>query len=290
MTFYDYVIRPFVEHDFMRRALVASLVLSLSAAPLGVFLLLRRMSLVGDSIAHGMMPGVAIAFILYGASIVPMTIGGLAVGLLIALGSGVISRFTSLREDASMATLYLISLALGVLLLQLHGSDEEVLHVLFGDVLEVSKASLVSIGVTATATLLGLSLFWRAIVAECMDPQYLSSVSAIGPIAHAIFLVLLVLNLVAGFFALGTVLGIGLMTLPAAAAKFWKRDVEAMCLVAIAIAMVSSVFGLLIAKHSGAPSGPAIVLVAGAIYLASMLAGPLGALKLRQANRKHFVR
>lgn len=116
---YDLLINPFVEFGFMRRALVGALLLSLSACPVGVFLTLRRMSLVGDAMSHAVLPGAAIGFLLYGLEIIPMTIGGMVAGLVVALGAGIVSRLTVQKEDASMAAFYLISLALGVLIVSL---------------------------------------------------------------------------------------------------------------------------------------------------------------------------
>src|SRR5262245_13113492 len=110
---YDVFIAPFTEFEFMRRALVGSIALAIAGAPLGVFLILRRMSLMGDAMAHAILPGAACGYLVAGLSLGPMTIGGLTAGLLVALGSGAVARFTLLREDASLAAFYLISLALG---------------------------------------------------------------------------------------------------------------------------------------------------------------------------------
>ena len=143
--------------------------------------------------------------------------------------SGAVSRSTIQKEDASLAAFYLISLALGVLLVSLKGSSVDLMHVLFGTVLALNDQALYLIGGIATVTLVALALIWRALVAECMDPVFLRSVSRAGPFVHLVFLVLVVLNLVGGFEALGTLLAVGLMMLPAAAARFWARRLETMC-------------------------------------------------------------
>ncbi|MGO4834475.1 metal ABC transporter permease, partial [Rhizobiaceae sp. 2RAB30] len=124
---FDFLIAPFVEFSFMQRALAGSLLLSLSSCPVGVFLMLRRMSLTGDAMAHAILPGAAAGFLLYGLQIVPMTIGGLIAGVIVALGAGAVSRFTVQKEDASMAAFYLISLALGVLIVSLRGSSVDLM-------------------------------------------------------------------------------------------------------------------------------------------------------------------
>src|SRR5205085_2399111 len=145
---YDTLISPFIEFAFMRRALAGTLALALGAGPVGVFLMLRRMSLVGDAMAHAILPGAAIGFLLSGLSLV--------------------------------------------------------------------------------------ALIYRPLVLECVDPGFLRSVSRAGGPAHIAFLALVVMNLVGGFHALGTLLAVGIMMLPAVIARFWARDVTAMTLIAVA--------------------------------------------------------
>ncbi|MBH0239326.1 metal ABC transporter permease [Methylobrevis albus] len=262
----------------MRRALAGSIALAVGAAPIGVFLLLRRMSLSGDAMAHAILPGAAFGFLVAGLDLVAMTLGGLAAGLLVALLAGLVTRTTILREDASLASFYLISLALGVLLVSLRGSSVDLMHVLFGTVLALNPDALVFIAGVATATLVMLALIWRPLVLECVDPGFLRVVSGTGGTIHTVFIVLVVLNLVAGFQALGTLLSVGIMMLPAASARFWVREVSMMALVAMGIAAVSAWLGLVLSYHLALPSGPAIILVAGAIHIASILFGAVGGL------------
>src|SRR5271154_379699 len=134
MTLYAYAFQPFVDYGFMRRALAACAALALGGAPLGVFLVLRRMALVGDAMSHAILPGVSLAFLFFGLSLWAMTLGGLLAGLLVAFAAGVVTRLTPLKEDASFTGAYLISLALGVLILSMHGNSIDLMHVLFGNV------------------------------------------------------------------------------------------------------------------------------------------------------------
>lgn len=278
---YAGLIAPFVEFAFMQRALAGALLLALGACPVGVFLTLRRMSLTGDAMSHAILPGVALGFLLFGLQLVPMTVGGLLAGATVALGAGAVSRLTVQSEDASLAAFYLISLALGVLIVSLRGSNVDLMHVLFGSVLALDDASLALIAGITALTLVLLLVFWRALVAECLDPLFLRSVSRLGPWAHFVFMALVVLNLVGAFQALGTLLAVGLMMLPAAAARFWCTRVQTLCLLAVAIGAASCASGLLVSYHAGLPSGPAIILAAGVVYVASFLAGPRGAIAAR---------
>ena len=284
---YDLLLAPFVNFAFMQRALFGSLLLSLGACPVGVFLMLRRMSLTGDAMAHAILPGAAAGFLLFGLEILPMTIGGLIAGAVVALGAGAVSRFTIQREDASMAAFYLISLAVGVLMVSVRGSSVDLMHVLFGTVLALNDEAIALIGGIVVVTLVGLAVFWRALVAECLDPLFLHSVSRFGTPVHFVFLGLVVLNLVGGFQALGTLLSVGLMMLPAAAARFWASRVEPMCVLAVVIGFASCVAGLLLSYHASLPSGPAIILAAGVVYFISVLFGTRGALRARIVHHRH---
>jgi len=279
---YNFLIAPFADFEFMRRALVGTFALALGAAPIGVFLMLRRMSLIGDAMAHAILPGAAIGFMVAGLSLFAMAGGGLIAGLVVALGAGLIARSTQLKEDASLAAFFLISLALGVTIISVKGTNVDLLHFLFGSVLAVDDPTLLLIVGITSVSLIVLALIWRPLVLECVDPGFLRSVSRAGGPAHIAFLALVVMNLVGGFHALGTLLAVGIMMLPAVTARFWARDVTAMILISIVVGAISGYAGLLLSFHLGAPSGPAIILVAGALYAVSVLFGRVGGV-LRQA-------
>lgn len=285
---YDFLIAPFVEFDFMRRALVGALALSLGAGPIGVFLMLRRMSLVGDAMAHAILPGAAIGYLFAGLSLGFMTMGGLIAGFVVALLAGFVTRVTVLKEDASLASFYLLSLAGGVTIVSLKGSNVDLLHVLFGSVLALDDPTLILLSGSATVTLVFLALIYRPLVLECVDPGYLRSVSKSGALVHLGFLVVVVLNLVAGFHALGTLLAVGLIMLPAIAARFWTENVGGMIGVATLIGIVSSAAGILVSYHAGLPTGPTIILAAGAIYLLSIIFGARNGLLWPALPRRHL--
>jgi zinc/manganese transport system permease protein len=285
---YDALLAPFLEFEFMRRALVGTVALALGAGPVGVLLMLRRMSLMGDAMAHAILPGAAIGYLLSGLSLFAMTAGGLIAGLVVALLAGAVARSTELKEDASLAAFFLISLALGVTIVSARGSNIDLLHFLFGNVLALDNDTLVLIAAIATVSLMALAVIWRPLVLECVDPGFLRSVSRAGAPAHIAFLALVVLNLVGGFHALGTLLAVGLMMVPAAVARFWGRDITSMTLIAVGTAMLSGYAGLLLSFHAGLPAGPAIILVAGALYGVSVLFGRVGGLVRKLVPRRHL--
>ena len=278
---WEILVAPFTEFGFMRRALLGCIAISVGATPVGLFLMLRRMSLTGDAMAHAILPGAAIGYLISGLSLGAMTIGGLIAGMAVALLSGFVTRVTAQREDASLAAFYLISLALGVLIVSTRGSNVDLMHVLFGTVLALNDATLILLCSIASLSVLVLASVFRPLVLECADPQFLRSVSGLSAITHLTFLALVVLNLVSGFHALGTLMAVGIMILPAATAKFWASTIGGLLAAAVITATLSSFCGLLLSYHFSLPSGPAIILVAGIAYVLSIVVGPVGGLVAR---------
>ena len=268
----------------MRRSLVATAALALSAAPLGVFLTLRRMSLLGDALSHAVLPGVAVGFMLFGLSLPAMAGGGVLAGMGVAAVAGLVSRFTTLKEDASLAAIYLVALALGVMLISRQGTQLDLLHILFGSALGVDQAGLLLVAAVASVSVLTLALLYRALVLESFDSVFLAASgrrgkpgqSGGGWIWQQIFLMLVVINLVAGFQTLGTLMAVGLMMLPAVSARLWHDTLPAQLLNASAQALLAGYFGLVLSYHLDTPSGPTIIGCAGALYFASLLVAPSG--------------
>lgn len=287
MMLYDATLAPFIDYAFMRRALAGAVILAIGATPIGVLLVQRRMSLVGDAMAHAVLPGAAIGFLVAGFSVAAMTLGGLAAGLAVALTAGFVARTTPLKEDASFAAFYLVSLAIGVLIVSTRGSNVDLFHVLFGTVLALNDSALLLIAIITTATLVTLALFYRPLVAESFDPTFLKTYGG-GAATHFLFLVLVVLNLVGGFHALGTLMVVGLMMLPAAAARFWADRLELQMGAAMLIGAMSAYLGLLASLHLELPASPAIILMAGIAYLVSVLAGPKESLLALIVQRRHL--
>lgn len=288
-TLYMLLVQPFVEFGFMRRALLGSVALALGCGPIGLFLVMRRMSLMGDALSHAVLPGAAVGFILAGLSLPAMGIGGFVAGMSVALIAGLVSRYTTVKEDASFAAFYLLALALGVLLVSRYGSNVDLIHILFGTVLAVDDAALLLVASIATLTLLVLAVIYRPLLLESYDPAFLQAVGVRGGIYHLIFLVLVVLNLVAGFQALGTLMSVGLMMIPATSARLWANTVEGMLLVAVGIALLSGLGGLLCSYHFDLPSGPVIILFASSMYILSLLFGPAGGVLPRLVRQRHLA-
>lgn len=275
MTPHELLIQPFTEFPFMRNALAAIVFLACSAAPVGAFLVMRRMSLIGDALSHAVLPGAAVGYMIAGLSLPAMSLGGFAAGMLMALLAGLVSRFTELKEDANFAAFYLSSLALGVTLVSLGNNSVELLHLLFGSVLGVDQTSLLVMGGVASVSIVLLAVMFRPLMLESIDPLFLRAVNGRGGLWHVLFLILVVMNLVAGFQALGTLMSVGLMMLPAIAARLWVKRMGALIAVAVFGALSCGYAGLLLSFHhpAGIPSGPTIILFCGIWYLFSVLFG-----------------
>jgi len=288
-SLYDLLIGPFADYAFMRRGLVACLALALGSGPMGVFLVLRRMSLVGDTMAHSVLPGAAVGFILAGLSLPAMGLGGFIAGVSVALISGLVSRHTPQKEDASFAAFFMISLALGVLLVSTHGSSVDLMHVLFGSILAVDDQALMLMAAVASVSLGLFAVIYRPLIAECFDPAFLKAAGGRGGLVHTLFLALLVLNMVSGFQALGTLMAVGLMMLPAVAARFWVRQVWSLTALAVLFCTIAGYVGLVLSYRYDLPSGPAIVLTAGGLYMLSLLCGARGGILSKLWRQRHLA-
>ena len=271
------LISEMFSYAFMRRAFVVTTILSASVAPVGAFLVLRRLSLAGEAMAHAITPGVVIGFVTAGLSVMSLLFGGLIAGLGVAALTAYLARNTILRSDASLASLYLIALAIGIFILSAAGSAVPLKSFLFGSILGVDDASMILVGGVATVTLLTFALILRPLIMSTCDPVFFESQVKRSWIVDQGFMFLLVLNLLAAFKTLGTLRAVGLMILPATAARYWSGTITAQLGLGFIFSLLSCWLGLTLSYVlPETPSGPAIVLVAGAIFVLSALFGPLG--------------
>ena len=264
------LVAPFETLGFMRAALVACVALALANGAVGTLLLLRRMSLDGDVFAHAVMPGAAVGYLYAGPSPTWLTLGGLASGLAVAALAGAIPR-SAARHDAGLVAFYLVALSLGVLLVAWRGSNVDLVRVLFGTVLAIDRRAVVEIAAASSVILLAVAALYRPLAVDAFDPAFLRAFGTPRPY-RAAFATLVVLALVASFQAFGTLLAIGPLLLPAAAARCWGLGVAASIALATAFGLAASVGGLLVSYHGNLPSGPAIVLLGGLLFGLSLVA------------------
>lgn len=263
----------------LRSAAAGGLALAFGGAPLGVLLIARRMSLSGDALSHGILPGAAIAYLLAGPNPLALTAGALIAALVVVSLSSLLARTRRLPEDAAFAVIYLSALALGVLLLARTAGPEALEALLFGATTALDRGGLLLAASAATATLIALALFIRGFVAESVDPQFVRAQGGrTGGALHILLMMLVALNLVAGFRAFGALMTVGLMMIPAAGARFWAKGFAGQACVAIALSATASILGLLIAARLGVEPGAVMTLAAAGLFAVSGVAGVNGGL------------
>jgi zinc/manganese transport system permease protein len=270
MSAHALVVEPFESLAFMRAALVACLALALANGAVGTLLVLRRMSFDGDALGHAVMPGAAVGFLYAGPSPAWLSLGGLASGLAVAALAGLIAGGRA-RRDSGLVAFYLVALSLGVVLVAWRGSNFDVMRVLFGTVLAIDQPALVQISAVSSVIVLVIAVLYRPLAVGGFDRAFLRAVGTRAPY-EAVFLALVVLTLVASFQAFGTLLAVGPMLLPAAAARCWGLGVAASMALATGFGLAASIAGLLVSYHCNLPSGPAILLAAGLLFGISLVA------------------
>jgi zinc/manganese transport system permease protein len=269
----SFFLEPF-SYAFLQRGLLVAALLGLSGGMLGCILVLRRLSLMGDALSHSLLPGIGVAYLLFGPSIPALLLGALLAGLLTALGGGLVSRLTRIKEDAAFGSLFLVLFAAGVALVSRLPARVDLLHFLFGNILGVGPSDVALAGGAAALTVTVFGLFRRSIVLETFDPVFHRATGGHGWLTHLGILALCVINLVAALQAMGVVLALGLFLLPAVTAYLWCDRLPAMLALSAGTAVFGSVVGILVSYHAGLPSGAAIVLALGAFFLLSALGSP----------------
>jgi zinc/manganese transport system permease protein len=284
MTFQELFVEPF-SFGFMQRGLLSAVLLSLSGGLLGAILVLRRLALMGDALSHSLLPGVALAFLLFGPNTTALFVGALIAGLLTAAGSALLSRLTRLKEDAAFGSLFIIFFAAGVALVSAMGARIDLIHFLFGNILGVSPADLRLAGAASALTLIIFVVFRRSILLQTFDPIFHRATGGRGTVVHVGLLSLTVLNLIAALHAMGIVLALGLFILPAVTAYLWSDRLPQLLTVSVLTALACSVLGIFASYHLNIASGASVVLCLGAAFLGSALLSPRYGLLARVLSR-----
>ncbi len=274
----------------LARAAATCAFAAVGAGLVGCVLTARRLALVADALAHSLLPGAGIAWLLFGSSMTALLVGGLIAALATALGAGLLARLTRLKEDAAFAALFSALFAVGVVVVQRAGTPVDLLRFLFGEVLAVGPADLRLAATVATLTVAGFGLFHRAIAIECFDPVFHRAIGGRSALIHFGLLVATALNLIAALHALGIVLALGLFMLPATTAYLWCERWGAMLVASCGIALVGTVIGFAASCRFALPSGPAIVAALGAMFVLSAVFSPRHGLVARLRRPHHHLR
>jgi len=267
---WELLIQP-LRYPFMARGLLASLMVGTLCAVVGTYVVLRGMAFFGDALAHAILPGVAIAYLL-GLNLVW---GALAMGLLTAVGIGYLSRRGQVKEDTAIGVIFAASFALGVAILStVQSYSVDLTHILFGNVLGVSEADLwLTAGLGAIA-LLAVALFYKELLVISFDPILAATLGLPLNALHYLLLLLIALSIVVSLQTVGVALMVAMLVTPAATAYLLTRRLWHMMIVAALIGAVSSVTGLYLSFYVNVASGPAVVLVCTAFFMLAVVFAP----------------
>jgi zinc/manganese transport system permease protein len=263
----EYLWDPFVDYGFMRRALLGCVSLSLGMAPVGLFLVLRKMGLAVDAVSHTIFPGVAIAYRLYGFSTLMMGIGGFVTGILVVFLTTCAVRISVLREESSLAAWHVIALASGIVIVAGGENSLDLLNFLVGNVLALDDMTLTVMVLGSCVSLLMVSCMYRVLLLDSMDPGYLTLLGFSVVLVRGLFLSIVVLNLVSGFLALGPLMVGGLMILPAVCSRLLFSGFRGQLVGSVLVSLLSGYLGLLMSFYWDVPSSAMVILVAGFLYI-----------------------
>ncbi len=270
MVFYNYFIDPF-QYEFMVRALIASLLVGVISSILSCYLVVKKWALLGDAISHAVLPGVAIAFLLK----IPFFIGALVTGVLTALGIGIVSKYSKIKEDTAIGVMFTTVFAFGILLMSLiRAKSIDLYHILFGNVLGVSTLDLILTSVTGIVVLIVIIVLFKELLLHAFDPIMAASIGLPVTFFHYLLMFLLSLTIVASLQTVGIVLVIAMLVTPGATAYLLVKRMSTMMVIAAFIGIISALSGLYFSFYFNVASGAMMVLVAGLLFLLAFLFSP----------------
>jgi manganese/iron transport system permease protein len=266
----DLLLNPLM-YAFMQRGLLASVMVGVLCAVIGCYVVLRSMAFLGDALAHSILPGVAVAYLLHGS----LVLGALAAAVLVAVGIGFFTRGGTIKEDTAIGILFAAALALGVAMIStMRTYAQDLTHILFGNVLGVSDSDLLITAVIGVVVLAAVVLFYKEFLVVSFDPVMAATLRLPAELLRTALLVLLALTIVVSLQTVGVGLVVAMLVTPAATAYLLTRRLPVMMVVAAVIGAFSSLAGLYLSFYVNVASGAAIVLVATAIFVLAYLFAP----------------
>jgi manganese/iron transport system permease protein len=278
----DWLLVP-LSYGFMQRGLIASVLVGILCAVVGCYIVLRSMAFLGDALAHGILPGVAIAYLLQ----INLTIGALVAGIAVALGIAFLSRPGTIKEDTAIGILFAASLSLGVLLIStIRTYAVDLTHILFGNVLGVSPGDLWLIGGLACIVLTTIVLLYKEFLVLSFDPVHATALRLPINLLRHLMLILLALTIVVSLQIVGVGLVAAMLVTPSATAYLVTRRLSHMMVLAAGLGAFSGIVGLYLSFYFNVASGAAVVLTATALFVFVFLLAPRkGVLWSRRPSR-----
>ena len=272
----DFFVLP-LSYDFMQRALIVAVLVGAVCAVLSCYLVLKGWSLMGDAVSHAVLPGIVIAFVLG----LPLALGAFVAGLVCAIGTGYLKENSRVKEDTVMGIVFSGMFGFGLVLFTKVETDQHLNHILFGNMLGVTPRDLVETAVVAGSVLAIVLMKRRDLLLYCFDPQHARAIGLPVRWLHYGLLVLLSLTIVASLKAVGIILVVAMLIAPGAIAFLLTNRFESMLLIAVLVAVGSSIIGTLVSFHINGATGPCIVLVQMAVFVLAFLLAPNGGILRR---------
>jgi manganese/iron transport system permease protein len=264
-----------LHYPFMVRGLIAAIIVGTVCSVLGTYVVLRRMAFFGDALAHSILPGVAVGYLLGGGMHAPVFWGGLGAGIVASIGIGAISRGQQIKEDTAIGVIFAGMFALGIALIStVRTYTADLSHFLFGDVLGVATSDLILTGVFGALVLLLVFVFYKEFLVLSFDPILAATLRLPAESLRYLLLVMLALTIVVSIQTVGVALMVAMLVTPAASAYLLTRRLPVMMMISIAIGVFSGVSGLYVSFYVNVASGAAIVLVSTAIFILVFLLSP----------------
>lgn len=285
MSFLNYFTDPF-QYEFMVRALIASLLVGVISSVLSCYLVVKRWALLGDAISHAVLPGVAIAFLLK----IPFFIGALVTGILTALGIGIVTRYSKLKEDTAIGVMFTTAFSFGILLMSLiRAKSIDLYHILFGNVLGVSTTDLILTSITGFIVLALIIALFKELLLHAFDPVMAASIGLPTNFYHYLLMFLLSMTIVVSLQTVGIALVIAMLVTPGATAYLLVKRMPTMMIVASLIGIVSSLAGLYFSFYLNVASGAMMVLVAGLLFMLAFFFSPKDGILWRFIKKKRMA-
>ncbi len=262
------------DYDLYVNALVASLLISYAAAPIGVFLNLKRMTLMGEAISHSLLPGFALAFMLYGMSYAGLILGGLFAGMLVLGLMMGLNKFVTIKEDGVLTVVYLTFSALGLLIVLKSGIKIDLSHILVGNILLIDNVWLLILFVSSLLIRFIFSRIRKNLLIVLMDPEYAQFLGIPIQQVKSIFYFLVLWILVLCFYSVGTLLALGLLLVPALVGKVLVKPIQKQIHYTLAIGVIMSILGLILSVGLDWPTGPTIILGGGILFILAVAIRP----------------
>lgn len=282
-----WLLEPF-QHEFMRRVLVGGALIGFTNGFLGAFIVLRRMALMADALSHSLLPGLAVAFILFGVAPLGLFAGALVAALFVALGAQLIARSSRLKEDTALGILYTGAFSLGIVLIGIFKPRIALDHYLFGNILGLSNADIWLVYGISLLVIPLLTALQRPLFLTIFDPTVAVSQGIKVNVLNLVLMVALVLTMIASVQAIGVIMVIGLLIVPAATVYLLCDSYPAMLWGGGALGTFGSCSGLLLSYWFNLPSGACIVLMLFVIICFAFLFSPRYGILRKWRHPRHF--